>query len=200
VVNRSLGDILRSLVTEHHNSWDQIFPQAEFAYNDSVNRSTGKSPFQILYGTQPRGVSKLKELEQAKTSSMSAKQFAEAMQELQTEVKQRLQKSNQEYKCRADQRKRQLKFEVGDMVLAHLRKEMFPRGTYNKLKMKKIGPCRVLRKFGENTYELELQEGMGISPIFNISDLYPYNTEEADTGTKEPVIQWQKKFPVAQKP
>jgi hypothetical protein len=200
VVNRSLGDILRSLVTEHHSSWDQIFPQAEFAYNDSVNRSTGKSPFQILYGTQPRGVSKLKELEQAETSSASAKQFAEAMQELQTEVKQRLQKSNQEYKCRADQRKRQLQFEVGDMVLAHLRKEMFPRGTYNKLKMKKIGPCRVLRKFGENTYELELQEGMGISPIFNISDLYPYNAEEADTGTKEPVIQWQKQFPVAQKP
>jgi hypothetical protein len=200
VVNRSLGDILRSLVTEHHSSWDQIFPQAEFAYNDSVNQSTGKSPFQILYGTQPRGVSKLKELEQAETSSASAKQFAEAMQELQTEVKQRLQKSNQEYKCRADQRKRQLQFEVGDMVLVHLRKEMFPRGTYNKLKMKKIGPCRVLRKFGENTYELELQEGMGISPIFNISDLYPYNVEEADTGTKEPVIQWQKQFPVAQKP
>jgi hypothetical protein len=200
VVNRSLGDILRSLVTEHHSSWDQIFPQAEFAYNDSVNRSTGKSPFQILYGTQPRGVSELKELEQAETSSASAKQFAEAMQELQTEVKQRLQKSNQEYKCRADQRKRQLQFEVGDMVLAHLRKEMFLRGTYNKLKMKTIGPCRVLRKFGENTYELELQEGMGISPIFNISDLYPYNAEEADTGTKEPVIQWQKQFPFAQKP
>jgi hypothetical protein len=200
VVNRSLGDILRSLVTEHHSSWDQIFPQAEFAYNDSVNRSTGKSPFQILYGTQPRGVSELKELEQAETSSTSAKQFAEAMQELQTEVKQRLQKSNQEYKCKSDQRKRQLQFEVGDMVLAHLRKEMFLRGTYNKLKMKKIGSCRVLKKFGENTYELELQEGMGISPIFNISDLYPYNVEEADTGTKEPVIQWQKQFPVAQKP
>jgi hypothetical protein len=50
VVNRSLGDLLRSLVTEHHSSWDNILPQAEFAYNDSVNRSTGKSPFQIVYG------------------------------------------------------------------------------------------------------------------------------------------------------
>jgi hypothetical protein len=42
VVNRSLGDLLRSLVTEHHSSWDNVLPQAEFAYNDSVNRSTGK--------------------------------------------------------------------------------------------------------------------------------------------------------------
>jgi hypothetical protein len=79
VVNRSLGDLLRSLATEHHSSWDQILPQAEFAYNDSVNRSTGKSPFQILYGTQPRGVSELRESGQAETSSASAEEFAEAM-------------------------------------------------------------------------------------------------------------------------
>jgi hypothetical protein len=41
VVNKSLGDLLRSLVTEHHSQWDHILPQVEFAYNDSINRSTG---------------------------------------------------------------------------------------------------------------------------------------------------------------
>jgi hypothetical protein len=40
-VNRSLGDLLRSLVTEHHSQWDNILPQVEFAYNNSVNRSMG---------------------------------------------------------------------------------------------------------------------------------------------------------------
>jgi IS30 family transposase len=60
VVNRSLGNLLRSLVTEHHNQWDQILPQVEIAYNDSPKRSTGNSPFQIVYGMQPRGVSELR--------------------------------------------------------------------------------------------------------------------------------------------
>jgi hypothetical protein len=81
-----------------------------------------------------------------------------------------------------------------------LRKKRFLRGTYNKLKMKKIGPCRVLKKFRENAYEIELSDGIEISLIFNIADLYPYRTGEVETGTEDPVIQWMKQLPVAEKP
>jgi hypothetical protein len=91
-----------------------------------------------------------------------------------------LQSSNQDYKRRADQRRRELQFEVGDQILAHLRKERFPRGTYNKLKMKKIGPCKILRNFDANAYEIELPDDVGISPIFNVSDLYPYRKYDTE--------------------
>jgi hypothetical protein len=56
VVNRILGNILRSLVYENPKKWDQMLAQDEFAYNDSPNRSTRMSPFQIVYGMHPRGV------------------------------------------------------------------------------------------------------------------------------------------------
>jgi hypothetical protein len=61
VTNRSLGNILRSLVSGHPTQWDLALPQAEFAYNDSPNRSTGLSPFKIVYGTNPRGVMELRD-------------------------------------------------------------------------------------------------------------------------------------------
>jgi hypothetical protein len=69
VVNRILGNFLRSLVTKHHTQWGQILPQAEFAYNDSPNRSTGKIPFQILYEMKPRGVFELRDIKQSEFMS-----------------------------------------------------------------------------------------------------------------------------------
>ena len=86
------------------------------------------------------------------------------------------------------------------MILEHLRKKRFPRGTYNKLKMKKIGPCKILKKFETNDYEIELPDGIKIYSIFNVSDLYLYKAEEARTNDEQSEVQWKKQMPVAEKP
>ena len=82
-------------------------------------------------------------------------------------------------------RRREVNFEVEDLVLAHIRKERFPKREYNKLKFKKIGLCRVLRKVSANAYEIELPPNVGISPIFDVADLYKYEGENADDTAQD---------------
>lgn len=95
-------------------------------------------------------------------------------------------------------RRREVNFEVGDLVLAHPRKEWFSRREYNKLKFKKIWPCKVLRKFSTNSYEIELLSDIGISTIFNVADLYSYKNENADDIAKyqeKQEVDWVKQLP-----
>ena len=48
-------------------------------------------------------------------------------------------------------------------------------GTYNKLKMKKFGPCKIVKRHdSRNVYEVELPTKLNISPVFKISDLIEY--------------------------
>ena len=84
--------------------------------------------------------------------------------------------------------------------MAYLRKEMFPKGTYNKLKLKNIGPCKVLRNFYANAYAIELPSNLQISPIFNVSYLYPFRDEGIQTygmtlDGDDSDIDWQGQLP-----
>jgi hypothetical protein len=66
--------------------------------------------------------------------------------------------------------------------------------------MKKIGPCNILRKFEANAYEIELPDGVGISPIFNIAYLYPYKVDGTERSEDQKEVQWVKQMPIAEKP
>ena len=71
------------------------------------------------------------------------------------------------------------------------------------MKHKKIGPCKILRKFYINAYELEFPTCIGISPIFTIADLYPYTdddtgqTGEDNNHTEPKKVDWLKQMPIA---
>jgi len=100
------------------------------------------------------------------------------MQEIHEQVKQRLQESDLKCNTRVDLKRIEQILEVGDLILAHLRKEIFPKGEYNKLKLKKNGPCNIFRKFLANDYEIEFPLGIRIFPILNVVDIYKYQPRE----------------------
>ena len=67
--------------------------------------------------------------------------------------------------------------------MVHIQKEQFSVGSYNKMKMKKLGPNKILKKHDlGNAYEVELPDGIHICPIFNITNLTEYHDDGADEG------------------
>ena len=76
VVNKSLGNLLWSLVFDHPKQWDQVLAQEEYADNDSPNKS------------------------------IDGEEFSNAIKEFHDEVKQELQDSNLKYKAKANLKRR----------------------------------------------------------------------------------------------
>ena len=50
IVNSSLGNFLRCLVGDEPHNWEMVLEQVEFLHNNYVNRSIGKTPFDIITG------------------------------------------------------------------------------------------------------------------------------------------------------
>uniref|UniRef100_A0A2N9GJN6 Integrase catalytic domain-containing protein n=1 Tax=Fagus sylvatica TaxID=28930 RepID=A0A2N9GJN6_FAGSY len=146
VVNQSLGNLLRCLMGDHARTWDSILPIAQFAYNNSVNRTIGMSPFKVMYGCKTRKPLDLLPMSPQVRMSESAEAFARHVHDLHKDI------SN----C------------------IHSSLNGFPSGTVKKLQARSAGPFKVLKRIGSNAYVIELPSDYGISSTFNIEDLVAY--------------------------
>src|ERR1700685_907203 len=51
--NRSVGQILRTLIQPDQTDWVEKLPLTEFAINSNLSSSTGFAPFELNYGYMP---------------------------------------------------------------------------------------------------------------------------------------------------
>ena len=174
VVNRSLGNHLRSLVGDNFKMWDQKLYQVEFAYNRAVKHSTGLIPFQVNYRYIPRAPIDLAPVPNLVRKSGKAEDFIEQLQKIHKTTQESLKQTTEGYKIMADKKCRALEFQVGDLVWAVLAKDKFSVGEYNKLSTRKIGPLEIIEKINHKAYKLKRPSDICIADVFNVKHLIPY--------------------------
>jgi hypothetical protein len=54
VVNHTLSTMLRAVLKTNLKLWEECLPHIEFAYNRSIHSTMMVSPFQVVYGFNPR--------------------------------------------------------------------------------------------------------------------------------------------------
>lgn len=86
VVNIILGNRLRCLVGNKHNECDLILTQEKVSYNNYVNRSMARSPFQIVYRIYPRTTPELRKMDQGGMISVEEEIIVEHVKNLYEEV------------------------------------------------------------------------------------------------------------------
>jgi hypothetical protein len=84
---------------------------------------------------------------------------------------------NEKYWITGSNDRKEVNFEPRDLVWLPW-KEQFPDFRKSKLMSHVNGPFKILEKINNNTYKLELPPEFGVSPTFNISDLWSYLGEE----------------------
>ena len=132
VINYSLENLLCCLVRDHLTTWDQVLPMVEFAYNNSVTRSTGISLFEAVTSTKSRLPLDLVSLLVEARPSADADIFIRHMQQVHEKVRRHILASNDLYKDHADKCRRFIQFEEGDMVMLRNRLERLPPGANKK--------------------------------------------------------------------
>jgi hypothetical protein len=169
-LNRELEQQLRAHANRTGNNWKERLAVVEMHYNSTVHASTGKTPFE-MDGVDWRDQWAL--AMRSPLPSLSSDGASDLLRDIRTtweDARQVMLKQREQQKKYADQRRRDEKYEVGDLVMLSTEKLAVGKG---KLSDRWVGPFPVIevRDNGVNV-KLELpQEYNRIHDVFHVEKL-----------------------------
>ncbi|KAK1648956.1 hypothetical protein QYE76_066761 [Lolium multiflorum] len=179
VVNRTLSQLLRSMIKKNLKEWEECLPHVEFAYNRAVHSTTELCPFEVVYGFKPITPLDLLPLPIHERVNMEASKRADFVKKIHVKTKELIEKKGKSNAARKNMKRKEMLFKPGDLVWVHFRKDRFPQLRKSKLKPRGAGPYKVLAKINDNAYSIDLPEDeFGVSNSFNVADLTPYDGED----------------------
>ncbi|QRW15583.1 Retrotransposable element Tf2 protein [Rhizoctonia solani] len=159
-VNPSIEHFLRAYSRVNQRDWTRWLPMAEFAYNNAVHSSTGKTPFKALYGWEPTLTPS-----NVPTDVPEADDLAQTMEAQWKEVELALWQSKQQ--MTAGESRSPTKFKIREEVWLDA-KNVNLKTLSPKLMEQRLGPFKVVEKISNRAYRLELPPTMQIHNIFYV--------------------------------
>ena len=130
---------------EFRGSWDTHLPLREFAYYNSYQASIGMAPYEALYGRKCRTPVCWDEVGERK---LVGPEIVQVTCDKVKVIRDRLKIVQNRQKSYADNRRRDLQFEIGDQVFLKISpwKGVLKFGKRGKLSMRYIGPYEIMSK------------------------------------------------------
>ena len=170
-VNQTLEQYLRCFINYQQDNWIQYLPLAEFAYNNAPSATSQISPFFANYGFNPR--SDFLGLQPEAMNIPSATTHLDKIKEASLFMDTTLKAAQEDSKKYADKNRLHQSFNIGDQVWLY-RKNLKTKRPSDKLDHLKLGPFKILEQVNPVTFKLDLPPSMKIHPIFHVSMLEAY--------------------------
>ncbi|KAI5337664.1 hypothetical protein L3X38_016935 [Prunus dulcis] len=184
---QTLEDMLRACALQFREDWDEKLPLMEFAYNNSYQASIRMSPFDALYGKQCRTSFYWDEVGE---NRLEVADDVERTKEQVKIIRERLKTAQDRQKSYADNRRKDLQFEVGDWVFLKLSpwKGVVRFGRQGKLSPRYIGPYEVVERVGPVAYRLALHPDLfRLHDVFHVSMLRKYISDPSHVLEEQPI-------------
>ena len=108
-----MEDMLRACVLEFKESWVKYLSLVKFVYNNNYQASIGMALFEALYGRKCRTIICWDEIDEQKLNDVELIKVTSKKIWI---IRERLKTTQDRQKSYVDTRRRELEFEVGDML------------------------------------------------------------------------------------
>lgn len=115
-VNKVIGNALKSYLVEevNHKNWDSQINEINSAINSATHTSTGKSPYEVLFGV--RMIQNAEQFESSVDANSESQKITRNRNQYFEKIQNKLDESYEKQRKRYNLRTRAIRYDVGDIV------------------------------------------------------------------------------------